>query len=194
MPAAGPVAGHPERLDAVRNGAGPAEPDPPHLRHPHLADAAGHPAHLPLPAAAPDDPETLVPPGLAPGRPPGRVVRVEERGHRPGEVPQRLLLDRLRARRQPPMLFACGGELPALGQVARSARPARPPVGVLLDGQVPHIPGVGAVLPQHRLLGAGGVQPVPGHANTLATATDIPEEVKRRFLPGPKTGAFTPRS
>jgi len=53
---------------------------------------------------------------------------------------------------------------------------------------------VGAVLPQHRLLGGGGVQPVPGHANTLATATDIPEEVKRRFLPGLKTGVSTPRS
>jgi len=34
----------------------------------------------------------------------------------------------------------------------------------------------------------------PRHTNTLASATDIPREVKRRLLPGLKAGAFTPRS
>ena len=87
-----------------------------------------------------------------------------------------------------------GGELPALLQVARRGRSPRPPVRVLLDGQVPHIPSVGAVVPQHGLLGGRGEQPVPGHANTLATATDILGEVKRRLLPGLKTGVSTPRS
>jgi len=43
---------------------------------------------------------------------------------------------------------------------------------------------VAAVVPQHRLLGAGRAEPVPGHANTLSDTTDISGEVKRRFLPG----------
>ena len=71
----------------------------------------------------------------------------EEGGHRPGEVPQRLLLHCL-----------------------------------------------GAVVPRHRFLGGRGEQPVPGHANTLATAADMPGGVKRRFLPGLNTGLATPRS
>jgi hypothetical protein len=53
---------------------------------------------------------------------------------------------------------------------------------------------VAAVVPQHGLLGGRGVQPVPGHANTLSTATDISEEVKRRSLPGLKAGVSTPPS
>jgi len=65
---------------------------------------------------------------------------------------------------------------------------------VLLDGQVPHVPGVAAVVPQHRLLGGRGEQPVPGHTNTLSNTTDISGELKRRLLPSLKTGASTPRS
>jgi hypothetical protein len=65
---------------------------------------------------------------------------------------------------------------------------------VLLDGEVPHVPGVAAVVPQHRFLGGGGDEPVPGHTNTLSDTADISEEVKRRFLPGLKTGVSTPRS
>jgi len=66
-------------------------------------------------------------------------------------------------------------------------------VGVLLDGQVPYVPGVAAVVPQHCLLGGGGEQPVPGHTNTLAITTDISGEVTRRFLPALKAGVSTPR-
>src|SRR5208282_1169843 len=84
------------------------------------------------------------------------------------------------------------GELPALLQVSWRARPARAPVGVLLDGQVPHVPGMRAVLSQHRLLGGRGEQPVPGHANTLSGTTDISGEVTRRFLPGLKAGDWPP--
>ena len=86
------------------------------------------------------------------------------------------------------------GELLALLQVARRARPARVPVGVLLNGQVPHVPGVAAVVLQHRLLGGRGKQPEPGHANTLSDTTDISGEVERRFLPGLKARVSTPRS
>ena len=116
------------------------------------------------------------------------IVRVEEGGHRSGEVPQRLLLHHLRARAQPVMVCAGGGELAALLQVARRALAALMPVRVLLDGEVPYIPGVRAVAAQQRLLAERGKQPEPGHANTLARTTDVSEEVKRRFLPGLKAG------
>jgi hypothetical protein len=46
----------------------------------------GHAARVLLPPAPSGDPESLIPPGLAPRRPSGRVRRVEERGHRLGEV------------------------------------------------------------------------------------------------------------
>ena len=193
MPPARPVPGHSVRLRARRYRAGPAEPDPSGLGHPDLAGFPAEPPHVPLPPAPPHDPESLIPPGLAPRRPPGRIRRVEERGHRPGEVTQRLLLHRLGACRQPRVLGSGLGELPALLQVARRARPARVPVGVLLDGQVPHVPGVAAVVPQDRLLDGRGEQPVQGHANTLSDTADISGEVKRRFLPGLKAGVSTPR-
>jgi hypothetical protein len=42
-----------------------------------------------------DYPKSLVPAGLAPGRPPGWVLQVEEGSYRLGEVPQGLLLHHL---------------------------------------------------------------------------------------------------
>ena len=138
-----------------------------------------------------DDPASFVASGFAPGRSPGRVARVEERGSRLGEVPQRLLLDHLRTRGQPWVLGASGGELSALLQVAGNTLAAWVPVRMLFDGQIPYVPGMAAVLPQHGLLGGRGVQPVPRYANTLSTTADISGEVKRRFLPGLKAGAST---
>ena len=140
MPAARPIQRHPVGLDARRHGAGPAEPHPPSLRHPYLACPPAQPPHMP--GLDGDHPEPLIPLGLAPGRPPGRVGRVEERGHRPGEVPQRLLLHHLAARSQPRVLRPRPGELPTLLQVARGALAAGAPVRVLLHGQVPHVPGM----------------------------------------------------
>jgi hypothetical protein len=63
------------------------------------------------------------------------------------------------------------------------------PVRVLFDGQVPHEPGMGAMVSQQCLLGRRGNQAVPRHANILTNAPDISEEVKRRFLVG-----LSPRS
>jgi hypothetical protein len=194
MPAPGPVHAYPIGSHPRWHRAGPAEPHPPGLRHPDLTGFPAEPAHVPLPPAPPHDPEPLVPARLAPGRPPGRVARVEERGHGPGKVPQCLLLHRLRALRQPRELRPGLGELPALLQEARCAGPARAPVRVLLDGKVPHVPGVRAVAAQHRFLGGRGKQPVAGHANTLANATDISGEVKRRFLPAKEEEVWSPRS
>jgi hypothetical protein len=192
MPAASAITGHPVRPHALRHLAGPAEPHPPGFGDPNLTGFPAESAHVPL-APAPHDPEPLIPVGLAPRRPPGRVARVEEGHHRPGEVTQGLLLHRLRARGQPRVLRPHGCELPALLQVARRSRPGRVPVRVLFHGQVPHVPGVAAVVPQDGLLGGRGEQPVTGHANILSTGTDILGEVKRRFLPG-KAGVSTPRS
>ena len=74
MPAPGAVHRDPVGLHLRRHGAGPAEPHPPGLGHPDLADLTGHPAHVPLPAASPGDPESLIPPGLAPRRPPASSI------------------------------------------------------------------------------------------------------------------------
>lgn len=84
-------------------------------------------------------------------------------------------------------------QLTTLSGVARDAAAAGPPPGLLLDGQVPHIPGVGTVLPQDELLFGCWLQPVSGHDSNLLSSTDILEGVKRRFIPGLKTGVATPR-
>jgi hypothetical protein len=174
---------HAVGLSPRRDCSGPAEPHPPGLRYPDFTDSAGQATHVPLPPTPPHDPEPLIPPSLAPQRPSGRVVGVVERGHRLGEVSQRLLLHHLGACGQPWILGPGGGELPTLLQVARSARAAPVPALVLLDGQVPHVPGMGTVLLQHGLLGRRGKQPVSGHTNTLSIIADISREVKRRVSP-----------
>ena len=51
-----------------------------------------------------------------------------------------------------------------------------------------------AVAAQHGFLGGRGEQPVPGHANTLATITDILLELKRHFLPDLKAGVYTAKA
>jgi hypothetical protein len=174
MPPARAVPGHPVGLRVRRHVTGPAEPHPPGLGHPDLAGFPAEPPHVPLPPAPPHDPESLIPAGLAPRRPPGRAARVEERGHCLGEVPQCLLLHGLGAGGQPRVPGPGLGELPALLQVARGALAARVPPGVLLDGEVPHVPGVRAVVPQHRFLGGRRDEPVPGHTNTLSDTAGIP--------------------
>jgi hypothetical protein len=123
---------------------------------------------------------------FAPGRTAMRPG--EEITHGLREVPQRLLLHRLRPRRQPPELS------PGLGQLTgllRVARPARPPMLMLLTRKIPHKTGMRAMLQQQRLLGGCGLQPKP-HATTLKNTTDIPRR-ERCFLPGLKAGVSTPR-
>ena len=154
---------------AVRNGAGPAEPHPAGLGHPDDARVAGQPPHMR--GLHRDDTKALIPASLAPRRP--AVCPAEEVRHGPREIPQCLLLNHLAAHTQPGMLPARGGQLPALLQVAGSVLPAGPPKLMLLDREIPHEPGMPAMLPQHRLLGRRRKQTVPGHTNTLATAADI---------------------
>ena len=173
MPASRPVHGHPIRLHARRHRTRPAKPHPSDFRDAHLAYVTGQSAHIPLLSASPYDRKPFVPPGLAPRWLTGRIGRAEECGHCLSEIAEGLLLDCLGACGQPRMLGAGGGELPTLLKVAGGVLAAWAPVPMLLDSQVPHIPGMRAVVPKHCFLGSGGTQTVPVHTNTLATTSDI---------------------
>ena len=179
VPAPSAVHCHPEGLHALRYSARPAKSNPPDLRHPNLTDLTGESPYVPL-LPAPDDPEALISASLSPRRAPGRVFPVEERCHCMSKVPQRLLLHCLAAGSEPWILRPRLGELSTLLQVTGRADPAGAPVRVLFYCEVPHVPGMRAVTSQHCFLGGCGKQPVSGHANTLSTAADISEGVKRR--------------
>jgi len=138
--------------------------------------------------------ESFISVGLAPCRSVGWVASIKERRHGLGEVSQRLLLHRLRALREPGVRCPRLSELSALLWKAGSTSPARTPVRMLLDREVPHVPGMSAVTPQHRLLGGRREQAVSRHANTLTNDTDISGEVKRPCLVGPTIEVSTPRS
>jgi len=193
VPASCPVHSHPVGLHSRRYRPGPAEPHPTDLRHSDLADFPAEPTHLPLLSSPPHNPEPLVPSCLTPRRAPIRILRIQECGHRPGEIPKGLLLHRLGSGSQPCMLRPGLGELPALIDIAWRPRAARAPVRVLLDGQIPHVPGVRTVIAHCHFLGGRGQQPVSGHTNTVAMTTDISGGVKQRFVPGPKASASAPR-
>jgi hypothetical protein len=162
--------GHPIRLHARHREASETHPSGPGT---HLAYVTGQSAHIPLLSASPYDREPFVPPGLAPRWLTGRIGRAEECGHCLSEIAEGLLLDCLGACGQPRMLGAGGGELPTLLKVAGGVLAAWAPVPMLLDSQVPHIPGMRAVVPKYCFLGSGGIQAVPVHTNTLATTSDI---------------------
>jgi hypothetical protein len=139
-----------------------------------------------------DNAESFVAPSLAPRRPTMRAC--EEIAHGLVKVAERLLLDHLAAVGQPRISPPRSGELPALLQVPRRARPSRTPPRLLLAGQVPHKPGVCAVFPQERFVGGRREQAVAGHTKTLSSTTDIPEEVKRRPPSCSWQGISTPRT
>ena len=91
------------------------------LRHPHFADVTAETTHIA--GLDSNNPKSLVPPGLAPRWQPSWIVRIKERSHRVGEVPQRLLLHHLASCRKPGILESRCSELPTLFQVAWRARP-----------------------------------------------------------------------
>jgi hypothetical protein len=124
-----------------------------------------------------DNPETLVAAGFTPPRP---VVRPgEEVLHRLIEIAQRLLLHHLAAVSQPLVLRAGIGQLTTLNQITRCTTAPGTPPRLLLDGQVPNEPGMGAVSGEDSLLRGERSQAVAGHKSKLLTDTDILEEVKR---------------
>jgi hypothetical protein len=167
MPAAGPITGDPEGLNARGHRARQAKTHPPHLGHPHPSQPAIQ--AFDVTRFHRDLPKSLMHTGFAPCRTPVRPA--EKVTDRLGEVPQRLLLYGLRAGRQPIMFGAGRGQLSALLVVAWRAAPGLP-VLALFDRQIPHIPGVAAMFGQrHRLLG-GRKQPISRHPGNVAAITD----------------------
>jgi hypothetical protein len=138
-----------------------------------------------------DLPKPFMGAGLAPGR--AAVGGVEKVAHRLGEVPQRLLLHGLGSGGQPVVFGAGRRQLGTLLVVTR--RPAaRLPVLLLLDGQIPHKPGMTTMLGQHCRLLRAGKQPKPAHSNNLGTTTDnLAKGRRRRFRPRLKPGVSPPQ-
>ncbi len=176
-------------LHGVVDGARPAELHPPDFGYPDLSVAAVEP--LDVTWFDSDLAESFMFAGLAPRR--ATVGAVKEVAHRLGEVPQRLLLHGLRPGRQPLAFGAGRGQLGTLLVVAGRFS-AWLPVLLLLDGQIPHKPGMATVLGQDCRLLRAGKQPKPAHINNLGSTTDNPSKGrKRRLLPWPKPEASTPQ-
>jgi len=123
-------------------------------------------ARIPVLSSLASNPESLVLPGLPPGG--AAAAAVEEVVHGVGEVAEGLLLDRLRPLGEPRVLRAGRCELPGLLKVAGRGLAALAPVGMLLDREVPHVPGVRAV-PEHGcFLLRSGLEAISGHTNIIA--------------------------
>jgi hypothetical protein len=131
--------------------------------------------------------ESLVHTGFAPRR--ATVRSGEEVPHGLREIPQRLLLHGLRTGGQPVVFGAGRSQLSALLVVAGRVA-SRLPMLLLLDGQVPHIPGVAAILGQRRRLFGGRKQPVSRHPGNLTTATDTSPKGEAAFPPPAKARGF----
>jgi hypothetical protein len=171
MPAAGPIPGDAVGLDTLGHRTSPAESDPADLRYPHLPVA---PVELfDMVRLERDLAEAFMHAGLTPRR--AAMGAGEEVLHGLGEVPQRLLLHRLRPGREPVVFGADLSQLCALLGIARRMT-SRLPKLLLLDGQVPHEPGMPAMLNQHQLLSRCWQQPKPRHTRKVTAATDTNEK------------------
>jgi hypothetical protein len=167
MPAASTITGDPVGLHPLWDRPREAKPHPADLGHPYPTEPAVQ--TLDVMRFDRDLTESLVHTGFAPRR--TAVRSAEKVAHRLGEIPQRLLLHGLRPGRQPVVLGAGRGQLSTLLVVAGRATPGLP-VPLLLDGQVPHIPGMATMLRQHRLLLSGRKQTVARHASNVTATTD----------------------
>lgn len=92
----------------------------------------------------------------------------EEAAPRLVKIPQRLLLDRLTTRCEPRLRCPGLGQLPTLRHVTRGGSTPWAPFKPLLQAEVPHEPGVCAVLAQNHFLLWGRIKAVAGHPNILA--------------------------
>jgi hypothetical protein len=125
--------------------------------------------------------------GFAPGRAPVRSR--QEIPHRLGEISQRLLLHSLGASRQPIMLGTRRSQLSTLLVISRRAATGLP-VQLLLDGQVPHKPGMATMLRQHHRLLSGWKQTVARHPRNLTATTDKSPKGDAAFPPVTKSKSF----
>jgi len=189
VPAPSPIPRDSIRLHRAGNVAGPPKSHPTDLRYPYLPVAAAEP--LDVAWFESDLPESLMRAGLTPRRAP--VGAAEKVTHRLREVSQRLLLHRLRSGCQP-VVFGAGRSKLGTLRVIVGRLPAWLPVLLLLDGQIPHKPGVATVFGQCCGLLNAREQPKPAHTNKLGTTTDNPPKGgKWRFLPRLKRGVSTPQ-
>jgi hypothetical protein len=168
MPAPGAIPGNAVGLHIQRYGSRPAKSDPTDLAHPHPSVAPVELCDvLRLDA---DLPEALMNTRLAKCR--TAVSTGKEVSHGLCEIPERLLLHRVRPSRQPVIFEADLGQLRRLLVVSRGMA-ARLPQLLLLNGQIPHEPGMPTMLQQLDLLSQRWRQPKPRHAQKVASATDI---------------------
>src|SRR5450631_4346523 len=134
------------------------------LKQTHPIFAHQHTAACPVVAANPqrlgsDDPRTLMLAGFTPRRAPVRAL--EEPLPCLVKVTQRLLLDGLRTAGKPRLRGPGLGQLCGLGvETRRGTFPARPHQ-VLFESEVPHVPGVAALLGQEHFLCGVRVQAEP---------------------------------
>ena len=150
----------------------PAEAYPADLGHPHPTEPAVQ--TLDMMRFDRHLPESLLHTGFAPRR--AAVRSAEKVAHRLGEIPQCLLLHGLRAGRQPIVIGTGRGQLSTLLVIAGRAT-TRLPVPSLLDGQVPHIPGMATMLGQHHHLLSGTKKPKTRHSwNVSATTDELPKD------------------
>ena len=138
-------------------------------------------------------PKSFVHTSLTPRR--ATVRPAEEVAHRLSEIPQGLLLHRLRASRQPTVLGARSGQLGGLLVIARRAA-AGLPMTLLLNRQIPHVSGVTAMLGQPRRLLSSRKQPVSRHIDNVTATTDNTPKGDAAIPPPAKARGFhaaTPR-
>src|SRR5665647_1401495 len=166
MPTTRPVTGNAVRppVDQV---AAAFERNPTDLRDQHTGPC-------PVVAADPqplrsDDPQPLMLAGFTPRR--ATMGSGEEPLPRLVKVPQRLLLDGLRPAGKPRLRSPGGSQLPGLGVESRRGSFPTRPHQALLEAEVPHVPGVTALLQQEHCLCGARVQAEPHTAN-LATTYD----------------------
>jgi hypothetical protein len=167
MPTPGAIPRDAIRLHIFGHGPGPAESDPSDLGHPHPPVAPVELFDVALLEA--DLAETFMHAGFAPRR--ATMGAREEVLHGLREIPQCLLLHRLRSGCKPAVFSTDLGQLRRLFVVPRGATSWLPKL-LLLHGQVPYEPGMPAMLQQHHLLSKRRQQPKPRHTRNLATATD----------------------
>jgi hypothetical protein len=177
-----------EGLHRVGDVAGPPEPHPTDLRHPHLPVAATQP--LNVARFDTDLPEPLISAGLAPRRAtmgtvekvPHRLRKISQCSPASGRYPQ--LLCGLRSGCQPVVFGAGRRQLGGLLVVVRRLA-AWLPVFLLLHGQIPHKAGMTTVLGQHFHLLRARKQTEPTHTDKVNGTTDnVPKGEKRRSSPG----------
>ncbi len=167
VPALRSIAIDPVRVCRRRKSA-PAELDPTDLGDTHSPGVPAQPTKMC--SLKRDDAEALVNPRFSPGGTSVRARKVVRHGL--AEVPQRLLLNHLRSGPKPVAGASSFRQLPRLFKIARRRPAVGGPVRVLLDGQIPHIASVAALMQERMHLLGCRLQTEPAHAGTVPLAAD----------------------